>query len=86
MAEYVVMFRAGRPIAIEGERLQWSVKEGSHTALIFVSAADNETLAVFPADAVAAVYQKGAQRNPRAEPQEEPPRPAGAGPRSDAFA
>jgi len=85
MAEYVVVFRAGKRIAIEGESLQFSVKEGSDTALIFVSATGNVTVAVFPADAVAAVYRKDTYRNPLAAPQEDPPRPAGAEPQ-DAFA
>jgi len=62
MAEYVVVSRAGKSMTVEGEHLQWSVKEGSNAALIFVSAANNETVAVFPADAVAAVYLKDAQK------------------------
>ena len=62
MAEYVVVFRAGKSIVIEGESLKSSVEKESHTALILVSATGNETVAIFPADAVAAVYRKDTQK------------------------
>jgi hypothetical protein len=91
MPQYVVLFKVGKSMAVEGERLQFDVRQGSDAALIFVTAAGNESVAVFPADAVAAVYKKDAWRNPRGAlsmektPQEEPPRPAGARPRRAEF-
>lgn len=62
MPIYVVRFREGRDIAVEGTDAQWTYPEGTHAPVITVLGQGNKRVAIIVGDAVTAVYLKDAEK------------------------
>lgn len=62
MATFVVFFRGGPSLLVEGEYLERQCVEGSDTHLIIVQDQGRKTVAILPSDAVSGVYRQDAAK------------------------